>query len=137
MDLKKVGIVISHEYSTRVQKKSFILITILTPLLMGLLIVVPVLIALWGGNEKQTVRILDHSGFVMPYFENSENVTYEKATEGESMDAIRAAFKELASMPRSRYPNRIHPAMSRWTPTPRSRSIWTSRPPSARMSTRR
>ncbi len=95
MDLKKVGIVISHEYSTRVQKKSFILITILTPLLMGLLIVVPVLIALWGGNEKQTVRILDHSGFVMPYFENSENVTYEAATEGESMDAIRAAFKDL------------------------------------------
>ncbi|MBR5055981.1 MAG: ABC transporter permease, partial [Bacteroidales bacterium] len=95
MDLKKVGIVIGHEYSTRVHKKSFILITILTPLLMGLLIVLPVLITLWGGNEKQTVRIIDHSGFVTQYFENSENVTYEPAAEGETMDAIRAAFDEL------------------------------------------
>ncbi|MBO4768054.1 MAG: ABC transporter permease, partial [Bacteroidales bacterium] len=82
-------------YSTRVHKKSFILITILTPLLMGLLIVLPVLITLWGGNEKQTVRIIDHSGFVTQYFENSENVTYEPAAEGETMDAIRAAFDEL------------------------------------------
>ncbi|MBO4570838.1 MAG: ABC transporter permease [Bacteroidales bacterium] len=95
MDLKKVGIVIGREYSTRVQKKSFILITLLTPLLMGLLIVLPVLITLWGGNENQTVRIIDHSGFVAPYFENSSHVTYETAQEGETMDAIRAAFDEL------------------------------------------
>ena len=95
MDLKKVGIVIGREYSTRVQKKSFILITLLTPLLMGLLIVLPVLITLWGGNEDQTVRIIDHSGFVAPYFENSSHVTYETAQEGETMDSIRAAFDEL------------------------------------------
>ncbi len=95
MNLNKVGIVIGHEYSTRVHKKSFILITILTPLLMGLLIVLPILIALWGGSEKQTVRIIDHSGFVAPYFENSQNVTYEAATEGETIDALRAAFDDL------------------------------------------
>lgn len=95
MDLRKVGIVIGHEYSTRVHKKSFILITLLTPLLMGLMIIVPVLITLWGGNENQTVRIIDHSGFVAPYFENGSHVTYEPAAEGETMDAIRAAFDEL------------------------------------------
>ena len=62
---------------------------------MGLLIVLPILIALWGGNEKQTVRIIDHSGFVAQYFENSQNVTYEAATEGETIDALRAAFDDL------------------------------------------
>ena len=101
MNLNKVGIVIGHEYSTRVHKKSFILITILTPLLMGLLIVLPILIALWGGNEKQTVRIIDHSGFVAQYFENSQNVTYEAATEGETIDALRAAFDDFLCIRRS------------------------------------
>ena len=67
MNWKKVGIVISHEYTTRVRKKSFILTTLLTPLGMGLLICVPMLIMLFSGNEKQKVKVIDESGIVAPY----------------------------------------------------------------------
>ena len=38
MNLSKIGLVISHEYSVRVRKKSFILTTLLTPLFFGALI---------------------------------------------------------------------------------------------------
>ena len=95
MNLNKIGIVIAHEYSVRVRKKSFILTTLLTPLLMGLLICVPVLIALWDGNEKETVKVIDHSGFVAPYLENDGNVEYVPAAEGETMEVIRDLFDDM------------------------------------------
>lgn len=95
MNLSKIGLVISHEYSTRVRKKSFILTTILTPLLMGLLIVVPVAITLWGGNEHQTVKVIDHSGFIMPYFESSESVEFIAAEDNETLDVIKTAFDAM------------------------------------------
>ena len=95
MDFKKIGIVISHEYSTRVRKKSFILTTLLTPLLMGLCIVVPVLITLWGGNEHQTVKVIDHSGEIMSYFESDKSIEFVEAQENETLDVIKEAFDSM------------------------------------------
>ena len=82
MNWKKVGIVINHEYVTRVRKKSFILTTLLTPIGMGLLICLPALIMLFSGKEEQRVKVVDESGVVAPYFENGEHTTYEIVTGG-------------------------------------------------------
>lgn len=95
MNLKKIGIVIGHEYSTRVRKKSFLLTTFLTPIMMGLLICVPTLIMIFGGNEHQKVLVVDQSGIVSPYFENSEGVTYEMVSDGRSIDALKENFDNL------------------------------------------
>ena len=95
MNWKKVGIVISHEYTTRVRKKSFILTTLLTPIGMGLLICVPMLIMLFSGNEQQKVKVIDQSGIVAPYLENSEHTTYVMGTEGETVDLLKDIFNEL------------------------------------------
>ena len=95
MNWKKVGIVISHEYTTRVRKKSFILTTLLTPIGMGLLICVPMLIMLFSGNEQQKVKVIDQSGIVAPYLENSEHTTYVMGTEGETVDLLKDIFDEL------------------------------------------
>ena len=95
MNWKKVGIVISHEYTTRVRKKSFILTTLLTPIGMALLICVPALIMLFSGNENQKVKVIDQSGIVAPYFENSEHTTYEIGGQDEDIEALRDRFDEL------------------------------------------
>ena len=95
MNWKKIGIVISHEYTTRVRKKSFILTTLLTPIGMALLICVPMLIMLFTGNENQKVKVIDQSGIVAPYFENSENVTYIMGAEGETVEILKEIFDEL------------------------------------------
>ena len=95
MNWKKVGIVISHEYTTRVRKKSFILTTLLTPIGMALLICVPMLIMLFSGNENQKVKVIDESGIVAPYLENSEHTTYVMGTEGETVDLLKGIFDEL------------------------------------------
>lgn len=95
MNWKKVGIVINHEYVTRVRKKSFILTTLLTPILMALLICVPALIMVFSGQEDQKVKVIDESGIVAPYFENSEHTTYVMGEPGETVDALRDRFDEL------------------------------------------
>ena len=95
MNWKKVGIVISHEYTTRVRKKSFILTTLLTPIGMALLICVPALIMLFSGNDEQRVKIVDESGIVAPYFENGEHTTYEVVTDGQTAEQLKDRFDEL------------------------------------------
>ena len=95
MNWKKVGIVISHEYTTRVRKKSFILTTLLTPIGMALLICVPALIMLFSGNEDQKVKVIDESGIVAPYFENSEHTTFVMGDPGEDIEALKDRFSEL------------------------------------------
>ena len=95
MNWKKVGIVINHEYVTRVRKKSFILTTLLTPIGMGLLICLPALIMLFSGKEEQRVKVVDESGVVAPYFENGEHTTYEIVTGGETAEHLKDRFEDL------------------------------------------
>ena len=95
MNWKKVGIVINHEYMTRVRKKSFILTTLITPLALGLLICVPALIMVFTGQEDQKVKVIDESGIVAPYFENSEHTTYVMGEPGETLDGLKDRFDEL------------------------------------------
>ena len=95
MNWNKVGIVISHEYTTRVRKKSFILTTLLTPIGMALLICLPALIMLFSGNEEQKVKVIDESGIVAPYFEDGGHTTYVMGTEGETVDMLKGIFDEL------------------------------------------
>ena len=55
MNFNKTGVIIAHEYSIRVRKKSFILTTLLTPLLMGLMICLPIFITGSGPNDMAGV----------------------------------------------------------------------------------
>jgi len=94
MNFEKIGVVLSHEYSVRVRKKSFILTTLLTPLLVGLVIVVPSLIMLLGDDEKQTVRVVDESGYCFNYLEGDKNLEFEPSLEGETLESLKACFPD-------------------------------------------
>lgn len=86
MGKNKIGIIISREYSVRVKKKSFILTTVLIPILFAAMIVVPALIAILGQDKDiQTIAVYDQSGVIMPCLENSDNVKFVAA------DSIAAA----------------------------------------------
>ncbi|MBQ6437264.1 MAG: ABC transporter permease [Bacteroidales bacterium] len=95
MNISKIGLVIGHEYAVRVRKKSFILTTLLTPVLFGALICVPALIMLWGGGGEQKVKIIDGTGEIAARFEDSGNARYELAAEGETLDLMKELFKEM------------------------------------------
>ena len=73
----KTLLIISREYLTRIQKKSFIIITILMPILLVAMIVLPVLLISLN-EQKQFSRILvvDESEIFINNFEDNEHYEY-------------------------------------------------------------
>jgi len=77
MSVNKTSIIISREYSERVKKKSFIITTILVPVLMLALSVLPTLIIVFaGGGETKTVAVIDDSGLILQNLTDNEEVRY-------------------------------------------------------------
>ncbi len=73
--MKKIFLIIRREYLTRVKKRSFIIMTILGPLLMAAVFIVPIYLATVS-NESKTVAVLDESGFFYEKFKDSENIKF-------------------------------------------------------------
>lgn len=73
----KIGIVISREYFSRVKKKSFLLTTIVVPVLFAALMVLPGLIMYYGkGDKVYKIAVADSTGIVAANLENSRQITY-------------------------------------------------------------
>ena len=71
----KIGLIIRREYMTRVRKKSFIIMTILGPLLMGSLFVVPVLMN-GAGESSKTIQVIDETGIIEHDLKGNDNITF-------------------------------------------------------------
>lgn len=67
--MSKIGLIIGREFNQRVRKRTFILTTVLTPLLMVALMAVPVLLSKAGGDRQMEILVLDRSGWVAPQLE--------------------------------------------------------------------
>lgn len=61
-----IGIIISREFSERVAKKSFIITTLLMPVLMLLLMAAPALIARFTTPSDRVIAVSDASGLIYP-----------------------------------------------------------------------
>ena len=71
-----LSIIVSREYLERVKRKSFIITTILMPLFMLGLMVVPALIALVSTPDKQRIAVIDNSGLLAARLQNSSEVSF-------------------------------------------------------------
>lgn len=60
--MNKIGLIIKREYLRRVSKKSFILLTLLTPFLFAALVFVPLWLSTIKGDEVRNVAIIDTTG---------------------------------------------------------------------------
>ncbi len=79
--MKKISLIIQREYLTRVRQKSFIIMTIIGPLLMAALFIVPVWLALQQSDDA-TVLVVDESFLFTERMENTENITFLYANAG-------------------------------------------------------
>lgn len=91
----KINIIISREYVERVTKKSFIITTLLMPMLMIAMMLAPALIAIFNTPETKRIAVIDHSTLIAPMLQNGEEVEYvntastvEAARADESIDGI-------------------------------------------------
>ena len=78
---QKILLIIQREYLTRVRKRSFIVMTILGPLLMAGMIVVPIYLSTLS-NEQKTIGVIDDSRLAfVDKFKNSEDMKFRHVTE--------------------------------------------------------
>ena len=76
--MNNIGIVTSREYLTRVKKKSFILMTLLTPLLIASFygIIIWVNIGQSGSVEQQNIVLVDPSGVFSERIVSPDNIRF-------------------------------------------------------------
>lgn len=89
--MSKIGLIIKREYLRRVSKKSFILLTFLTPFLFAAMIFVPLWLSSIKGDETYKIAVIDSTGKYAPLFEDTENYHFIQADQ--SLDA----YKKLPS----------------------------------------
>ncbi len=95
MGKSKISVIIAREFAIRVKKKSFILTTLLTPLLFAALMVVPSLIAVYsGGEEGLEIAVADRSGIVMPYMQSDEEFIFTPAGDMD-IEQLKGGFDTL------------------------------------------
>ena len=73
--MNKIFLIIRREYLTRVRKRSFIIMTILGPILMATLFVLPVWIAT-RQDEKRQIQVIDETGWFASRFEDTGNYKF-------------------------------------------------------------
>lgn len=90
--MSKIWLIFQREFLNRVQKKSFLIATILIPLVFPAIIAVMVYVMMKQEESagKQTVRIVDVSG----KFEFEENTKYTFITVGDDLEKAKADFNK-------------------------------------------
>jgi len=74
--MSNVSIIIGREFNERVRKKSFIITTILMPVLMIVLMIAPALIMEFSKGEEKQIAVIDESGLVAPQLESDDELTF-------------------------------------------------------------
>ena len=83
-----LGIIIAREYNERVKRKSFIISTILMPILMLGMMLVPTLMAILSGPEEKKIAVVDETGIIAPMLQNEGGVTF--TTTDAPLDSLKA-----------------------------------------------
>lgn len=84
----KIGLVIQREYYERVRKRSFLVATLLMPLLMVGIIVGAGWMMASQSTEDKTIEVVDQSGAVAERLESAGDITYRTSTR--TLEQIRA-----------------------------------------------
>lgn len=92
--MKNLGLIIKREFSTRIRKPSFIILTLLAPVLMAIMLFLPAYLATLPGDEK-VISVLDES--VLLDFDKGNDELKLRYLNPEDFDFEKAkAFSEAA-----------------------------------------
>ena len=76
--MNKIGIIIGREFNERVRKKSFIITTLLTPLLMIGLMVAPMLLTQYSGSDQKCIAVVDDSKLIGQCLQSNDEILFEQ-----------------------------------------------------------
>lgn len=75
--MNNLNLIIGREYAERVRKKSFLITTILMPLLMLALMIIPTLIVAFSDHEESTIVVIDRTGVIGSQLISDDITKYE------------------------------------------------------------
>ncbi|RSK40726.1 ABC transporter permease [Mangrovimonas spongiae] len=75
--MNHLSLIIKREYLTKVRNKSFIIMTILSPIIMIALIAVVAYLSQLNNTTERTISVLDESGLLKNTLEDTETTTYQ------------------------------------------------------------
>lgn len=93
--MSKIGLIIKREYSTRVMKKSFILLTFLTPVLMVGMIGLIVYLGTIKDDTIKNIVVVDKSGQYKDVLKNNESYNFQFSDA--SVDELKKQSSENAT----------------------------------------
>ena len=76
MKFRNIKTIIAREYSTRVKKKSFLLVTVLGPIFFAAMCILQSVIMFMTEDKGKTIGVIDHSGIVMPKMVSNSSFTF-------------------------------------------------------------
>ena len=94
MNLKTIGIIIRREYLNKVKKKSFLITTFLVPILVAGLTIGVMAVMMTTKEKTKTIAVVDRSGIVLPYLEDTETIKYVDCS-GQEADSIKLRLSNL------------------------------------------
>ena len=77
--MSNVSLIIGREFNERVRKKSFIIATLLMPVLMIGLMVAPALIMQFSRGDEKRIAVVDESGLVGSRLQDRDELSFEPA----------------------------------------------------------
>lgn len=91
--MSKIGLIIKREYLTRVRKKSFIIMSILGPVLMAALIVVPVILTTMAPDNEKKIAVADYTGTFKDIFKEQEQLKFNYINL-DSVESLKSNFSK-------------------------------------------
>ncbi len=91
--MNHLPLIIKREYLTKVKNKSFLIMTILSPVIMIALIAVVAYLSQLNSNSERHISVLDESGVLSPVLEDTENIKYS-ILEQVSLDEAKQIVEE-------------------------------------------
>jgi ABC-2 type transport system permease protein len=98
--MNKVGLIIKREYLSRVRKKTFILSTILTPLLFALVIGLVIFITVKNVSHEN-VAVVDPNGYLKANLEDSKVVSYHFVADIDTSNFAKKGYSAILIAPRT------------------------------------
>ena len=75
--MSNIWLIVAREFNERVRKKSFIITTLLMPLLMVGLMFAPMLIMKYSGGDEKHIAVIDESGLIAPRLQSGKELIFE------------------------------------------------------------
>jgi len=91
--MSTTGLIIKREYTTRVRKRSFLITTILAPIFLALIYIVPILLAMNSDNGHHIIAVVDESHWYENLFANNDEHTFIRI-EGTPIEEVKEMVRK-------------------------------------------